>query len=46
MYKHEYYDNCMQKVKEMEDANKALDDVKNTTKMLQKALDKLIEGDY
>ena len=46
MYKQEYYDNCMQKVKEMEDANKALDDVKNTTKMLQKALDKLIEGDY
>ncbi len=46
MYKQEYYDNCMKKIQEIEDANKALDDVKNNTKMLQEALNKLIEGDY
>ena len=46
MYKQDYYDSCLKKVQEIEDANKALDDVKNNTEMLQQALDNLISGDY
>ena len=46
VYKAQYYDDCMKKVQEIEDSTKKLDEYKNTTKMLQKALDKLIKGDY
>jgi len=46
VYKAQYFDDCMKKVQEIEDATQKIEDYKNSTKMLQKALDKLIKGDY
>ena len=46
VYKAQYLDDCLKKVHEIEESTEKLEGYKNTTKMLQKALDKLIKGDY